>query len=197
LSLLKQTVKSLVQAMIIPATETAFEEVFTEYYKGMYSYACIMLKNEADAEEITQNIFVKLWEKRNVLEIEISLKAYLYRMVHNDCLNWLKHKAVVHAFQKEKVYSMKNKSDNTEDRMAVAQLNERLSQALRELPEQCRTIFQLSRFEDLKYREIAGHLGISEKTVENQMGKALKQLRMKLVDFLPLIITIIALIKKI
>jgi RNA polymerase sigma-70 factor (ECF subfamily) len=112
-------------------------------------------------------------------------------------LNWLKHKAVVHAFQKEKVYSMKNKSDNTEDRMAVAQLNERLSQALRELPEQCRTIFQLSRFEDLKYREIAGHLGISEKTVENQMGKALKQLRMKLVDFLPLIITIIALIKKI
>ena len=85
---------------------------------------------------------------------------------------------------------MKNESDNAEDKIASAQLNEQLSNALRELPEQCRTIFQLSRFEDLKYREIAVQLGISEKTVENQMGKALKLLRMKLVDFLPLIITI-------
>jgi RNA polymerase sigma-70 factor (ECF subfamily) len=182
--------------MTIPVSETAFEEVFMEHYKGMYSYACIMLKNEADAEEITQNIFIKLWEKRNALVIETSLKAYLYRMVHNDCLNWLKHRSVVHAFQKEKVYSMKNDNNNAGDKLAAAQLNEQLGIALRELPEQCRTIFQLSRFEDLKYREIAGQLGISEKTVENQMGKALKLLRMKLVDFLPLIIPMIALIKK-
>ena len=181
---------------MIIATETAFEEIFMSHYKGMYSYACIMLKNEAEAEEITQTIFEKLWEKKDALQIETSLKAYLYRMVHNDCLNWLKHSSVVHTFQKEKVYSMKYDSDNAEDKLAAGQLNERLGIALRELPEQCRTIFQLSRFEDLKYREIAGQLGISEKTVENQMGKALKLLRMKLVDFLPLIITMIALIKK-
>ena len=91
---------------------------------------------------------------------------------------------------------MKNESDNAEDKLAAEQLNDRLRNALRELPEQCRTIFQLSRFEDLKYREIAVQLGISEKTVENQMGKALKLLRMKLVDFLPFIISIITLIKK-
>jgi len=182
--------------MKIPATETAFEEVFIEHYKGLYSYACIMLKNEADAEEITQNVFVKFWEKRNALAIETSLKAYLYRMVHNDCLNRLKHLSVVRTVQNEKMYSMKNESDNAEDKLAAEQLNDRLRNALRELPEQCRTIFQLSRFEDLKYREIAVQLGISEKTVENQMGKALKLLRMKLVDFLPFIIAIIALIKK-
>ena len=182
--------------MTIPDTEAAFEEVFIEYYKGMYSYASIMLKNEAEAEEITQTVFVKLWEKRHSLVIESSLKSYLYRMVHNDCLNWLKRRSVVLSFQKEKIYSMKNERSNAEDKLASAQLNEQLSNALRELPQQCRTIFQLSRFEELKYREIAVQLGISEKTVENQMGKALKLLRMKLVDFLPLIIFLVALIKK-
>jgi len=91
---------------------------------------------------------------------------------------------------------MKNESDKAEEKIVSTQLNEQLSNALRELPEQCRTVFQLSRFEDLKYREIATQLGISEKTVENQMGKALRLLRMKLVDFLPLIITLTMLMKK-
>ena len=177
--------------MTIPATEAAFEEVFMEHYKGLYSYACIMLKNEADAEEITQNVFVKLWEKRSALVIETSLKAYLYRMVHNDCLNRLKHLSVVRTFQNEKMYSMKNESDNAEDKLAAEQLNDRLRNALRELPEQCRTIFQMSRFDELKYREIADKLGISVKTVENQMGKALRLLREKLVDFLILILLFI------
>src|SRR5215510_7300013 len=109
--------------MIVPAIETAFEELFMEHYKGMYSYAYVMLKNEADAEEITQAIFLKLWEKKNSLMIETSLKAYLYRMVHNDCLNWLKHLSVVRTFQKEKVYTMKKESDNAEDKLAAAELN--------------------------------------------------------------------------
>lgn len=180
----------------IPADEAAFKALFTEHYKGMYSYACIILKDEAEAEEIVQSVFVKLWEKQSSLQIETSLKAYLYRMVYNDCMNLIKHQAVVLKFQKEKMYAMKNERDNAEDKIAATQLNEKLSSALRELPEQCRTIFQLSRFEDLKYREIAVQLGISEKTVENQMGKALKLLRMKLVDFLPLIITLTTLMNK-
>jgi RNA polymerase sigma-70 factor (ECF subfamily) len=111
-------------------------------------------------------------------------------------MNYIKHQAVVLKFQKEKTYAMKNERDNADDKIVSAQLNEKLSNALRELPEQCRTIFQLSRFEDLKYREIAAQLNISEKTVENQMGKALKLLRMKLVDFLPLILALITLMNK-
>ena len=180
----------------IPGDEPAFKTLFTGHYKGMYSYACIILKDEAEAEEIVQNVFVRLWEKQNSIQIETSLKAYLYRMVYNDCMNHIKHRAVVLKFQKEKTYAMKNERDNSEDKIASTQLNEHLSNALRELPEQCRTIFQLSRFEDLKYREIAVQLGISEKTVENQMGKALKLLRMKLVDFLPFIIILTRLINK-
>jgi RNA polymerase sigma-70 factor (ECF subfamily) len=181
----------------IPGDEIAFKALFTEHYKGMYSYACIILKDETEAEEIVQNVFVRLWEKQSSIQIETSLKAYLYRMVYNDCMNQIKHKAVVLKFQKEKMYAMKNETDNADNKVASTQLNEQLSTALRELPEQCRTIFQLSRFEELKYREIAVQLGISEKTVENQMGKALKLLRMKLVDFLPLIIMLTLLMKKI
>src|SRR4051794_36467953 len=162
----------------------------------MYSYACTILKDEMEAEEIVQNVFVRLWEKQNSLRIETSLKAYLYRMIYNDCMNQIKHKAVVLKFQKEKMYVMKNERNNADDRISSTQLNEQLSNALLELPQQCRTVFQLSRFEELKYREIAVQLGISEKTVENQMGKALKLLRMKLVDFLPLIIILAETISK-
>ncbi|MEP7318960.1 MAG: RNA polymerase sigma-70 factor [Panacibacter sp.] len=181
----------------IPAEEPAFEKMFATHYKGMYCYACTILKDEINAEEITQNIFVKLWERRNHVIIQSTLQGYLYRMVHNDCMNLLKHEAVKAKFEKEKIYTMKNESDSANKKILSGQLEEKLSDALRELPEQCRTIFQLSRFEDLKYREIAEHLGIAEKTVENQMGKALKLLRIKLVDFLPLIIIITALMKKI
>ena len=180
----------------IPGEEAAFKALFTEHYKGMYSYACIILKDEVEAEEIIQNVFVRLWEKQTAIQIETSLKAYVYRMVYNDCMNHIKHKAVVIKFQKEKTYVMKNETGNAEEKIASTQLNEQLSNALRELPEQCRTVFQLSRFEDLKYREIAVQLGISEKTVENQMGKALKLLRTKLVDFLPLIVMLTEIIKK-
>lgn len=162
----------------------------------MYSYAFTILKNADNAEEITQSVFVKLWEKKDQLSIESSVKSYLYRMVHNDCMNLLKHEAVKKRFEKEKMYAMKNETDSAGKKIMSSQLEEKLTDALRELPEQCRTIFQLSRFEELKYREIAHQLGISEKTVENQMGKALKLLRIKLADFLPFIILMIALLKK-
>lgn len=185
-----------IKQITIPAEEHAFEQMFTTHYKGMYSYAYTILKDDINAEEITQNVFAKLWEKKSLVVIQSTLQGYLYRMVHNDCMNLLKHEAVKAKFEKEKTYTMKSESDNASKKILSGQLEERFTEALRELPEQCRTIFQLSRFEDLKYREIAQHLGIAEKTVENQMGKALKMLRIKLVDFLPFIIFITALIKK-
>lgn len=171
--------------------------MFTVHFKGMFSYACTILKDEINAEEVTQNVFVKLWEKKSQIIIKSTLQGYLYSMVHNDCMNLLKHNAVKAKFEKEKTYTMKNESDSANRKVLSRQLEQKLTEALRELPEQCRTIFQLSRFEDLKYREIADHLGIAEKTVENQMGKALKLLRIKLVDFLPLIIFMATLLKKI
>lgn len=169
--------------------------MYTAHFRGMYSYAYTFLKDEVHAEEIVQSVFLKIWEKKDGLQVQQSLKSYLYRMVHNDCMNLLQHESVKAKYIQEKRYTMKNENETTGKKMQAVELEEKFRIALRDLPEQCRTIFQLSRFEDMKYREIAHHLGIAEKTVENQMGKALKILRLRLADFLILVVVIVTLFK--
>ncbi|NEU10158.1 RNA polymerase sigma-70 factor [Flavihumibacter sp. R14] len=166
----------------------AFEELFKAHFKALHSYASVMLYQDSHAEEIVQSMFVRLWEKRALLDVQISIKAYLYKCVHNDCLNYLKHHKIKTKYQDHAALTMNDQIENTSDKLVLGELQDRLQAALNELPEQCRTIFQMSRFEELKYREIAEALGISIKTVENQMGKALRILRVKLVDFLPIIL---------
>jgi RNA polymerase sigma-70 factor (ECF subfamily) len=112
--------------------------------------------------------------------------------VHNESLNFLKHQKVKAGHQLHVAYSMKNKSEQAQPKMIRKELENKFREALNELPEQCRTVFQLSRFEEMKYKEIADKLDISVKTVENHMGKALKFLRTKLVDFLPLLLILLS-----
>ena len=173
--------------------EAAFEQVFKMHYKNLHAYACAMLKDEDEAEEVVQQVFFKLWERSHNLSFSGSVAAYLYRAVHNESLNWLKHQKIKAGHQLHIAYSMKNKSETIAGKMQQKELENKFRQALNELPEQCRTVFQLSRFEDMKYREIADKLEISVKTVENHMGKALKLLRTKLVEFLPLFILLLEL----
>lgn len=172
----------------IPTNEIAFEQLFTTHFKRLYAYALTIVKEEMTAEEMVQNVFFKIWEKKGRVDIQTSVLAYLYRSVYNESLNYLKHKKVKAAYQSHTVYQAKNQSDNASSKVQLSELQQRLDVALSELPEQCRTIFQMSRFEELKYQEIADRLGISIKTVENQMGKALKILRVKLADYLPLVL---------
>lgn len=161
-----------------------FEAAFKNHFKALHAYAITIIRDDAMAEEIVQNVFYKLWKNRETIEINQSLQAYLYRAVYNDSLNHLKHEKVKATYRSYAAYSMSH-SDNATDKTKMRELEQKLDEALKELPEQCRTIFQMSRFEELKYMQIADRLGISVKTVENQMGKALKLLRLKLVDFLP------------
>lgn len=167
--------------------EMVFEHLFKSHFKALHAYAFTILKEEMMAEEIVQNVFCRLWEKREQIEINQSAKAYLYRSVYNESLNYLKHQKVKVTYQK---HAARNEDMETHSaaKTEYKELQFHLANALNELPEQCRTIFQMSRFEELKYREIASELGLSVKTVENQMGKALKILRTKLVDFLPAIL---------
>ena len=162
----------------------AFEQVFKAHFKSLHGYALAILKDESTAEEVVQNIFFKLWDKAEALTITGPIAAYLYRAVHNESLNFLKHQKVKRSHQTHTLYHMRNETE-TSTKAGLKELEQQLHKAMNELPEQCRTIFQLSRFEELKYREIADQLEISVKTVENQMGKALRLLRVKLVDFLP------------
>lgn len=172
-------------------SEVAFERVFKQYFKSLQNYAFTMLKDVDLAEEMVQNVFLKIWDKRERLPADATVSSYLYKAVYHESLNWLRHEKVKMAHQNYTLYSMKNETENAAERIKIKQLEQHLQQALNELPQQCRTIFQMSRFEELRYREIATELGISIKTVENQMGKALRLLRLKLVDFLPLMISFI------
>jgi RNA polymerase sigma-70 factor (ECF subfamily) len=173
------------------AEEAGFEQVFKAHFKALHAYAAIMLRDEVAGEEVVQNMFLKLWVKRNEMQFDTSLKAYLYKWVHNLCLNHIKHEKVRSAHRDYVAYTSRVESGNPDENLVHSQLKEKLQEALNELPEGCRTIFQMSRFEELKYREIAEQLDVSIKTVENQMGKALKLLRLKLVDFLPLILILL------
>ncbi|MEP7258360.1 MAG: RNA polymerase sigma-70 factor [Flavitalea sp.] len=170
------------------APEAAFEEVFKTHFKRLYAYAFTIVKEEMTAEEIVQQVFFRIWEKKGQVDIKSSVTAYLYRSVYHESLNYLKHRKVKAAYQSHAVWQSKNQSGDASSKVQASELERKLNKALSELPEQCRTIFQLSRFEELKYQEIAAKLGLSIKTVENQMGKALKILRIKLADYLPLII---------
>ena len=169
-------------------SDLAFEQLFKAHFKALHAYANAMLQDEDASEEIVQNMFMRLWEKREVLSIQTSVKAYLYKSVHNDTLNLIKHNKVKLKYENHAAYVMKNESNKASDTFELRELEERLREAMNDLPQQCRTIFQMSRFEELKYKEIAEQLNLSVKTVENQMGKALKIMRLKLADFLPILI---------
>jgi RNA polymerase sigma-70 factor, ECF subfamily len=168
--------------------EAAFEQVFKKNYKSLHAYSFTMLKDEAAAEEMVQNVFYKLWERTENLSITGSIEAYLFKAVYNESLNYLKHLKVRSQHQLYVSHRMKGETESPAKKMQAKELEARLREAINDLPEQCRTIFHLSRFEELRYREIATQLNISVKTVENQMGKALRILRLKLVDYLVLIL---------
>lgn len=164
--------------------ERTFEKIFHEYYEKLCYYAYSFLKDMDEAEEMVQGIFHYYWEKRESLEITTSLKSYLYKMVYNRCLNVKKHEKVKAEYQNHKVVEFRQNPSYAYDMAEKQELEKQIDKAIATLPEQCRIIFKMSRFDELKYNEIATQLGISPKTVENQMGKALKILRQQLVDYL-------------
>jgi RNA polymerase sigma-70 factor (family 1) len=165
--------------------EKAFEQTFRKYYERLCHYACSLLKDEDESEEVVQTVFFTIWEKRADLEITLSLKSYLYRAVHNHCLNRFKHATVRDAHREYTEYFIAQSQDSVTEAIHASELEERIEEAISTLPQQCQKAFRMSRFEELKYQEIADHLGISVKTVENQIGKALKILRIQLAAYLP------------
>ena len=160
----------------------AFEFVFNLYYNIMVLYAARFMDTREEAEEIVQDVFVKFWEKCESLSPDSSIKSYLYRSVHNSCLNAIKHEKVKDVYKQHVAQFLESSYQDTIEINDPDTLRSRIHQEIDNLPPRCSEIFKLSRFEGLKYQEIADHLKISVKTVEVQMGKALKTLREKLID---------------
>ena len=169
--------------------KAAFERFFKTYYQSLLRYAYVLLRDEVMAEEMVQQVFCKLWEKREKLGIHTSGKAFLYKSVYNECLNYLKHEKHKRAYEQ---YSLAvNEDEKISDPAVLSELQTRLHKAISGLPEQCRNVFYLNRIEELKYREVAEELGLSVKTLEAQVSKALKILRKKLADYLPVLLSLL------
>lgn len=162
----------------------AFEQMFKANYEGLCRYAFSFVNDRDEAEDIVQNMFVNIWEKREEYTIESNVTGYLFRMVRNACLNVIKHKKVVEKHAGSSLHSEASHSESAAELAAANELDGMIQRAIQSLPEQCRLVFELSRFENLKYAEIAARLEISEKTVENQIGKALRVMREQLKDYL-------------
>lgn len=173
----------------IPFDEKAFEVLFKNYYVKLVFFANKFLNDQQSSEEVVSETFTCLWEERTKVHISRSVSAYLYRSVQNRCLNYLKHKKI----ESEYVNYLARHNMLTEipalnrNPCQEKEIEQQLKKAIEELPEKCRAVFKLSRFENLKNREIAETLQISEKTVERHMTIALERLRQCIRHFLILL----------
>ena len=162
----------------------AFDAAFRAHYARLVAAAESVVRSRAVAEELAQDVMLALWMKRETLVVEDSLLAYLYRATRNRALNHVRHERV-HQRAAPLVADAPSVSPTGPSALADAEIATAVSAALEHLPDRCREVFELSRVQYLTYAEIAASLGISIKTVEAQMGKALRILREQLADWLP------------
>ncbi len=149
--------------------------------------------NDIDlAKEIVHEAFLKLWEKRNELDTSKSIKSYLYTTVYNRSLNYIRDNKKFDKTEGKTELLERAESWDSSNQMIADEIQLKITQTLDELPEKCRQIFVMSRYEELKYREIAEKLSISVKTVETQMSKALKALRKNLAEYMTVLLWIIS-----
>jgi RNA polymerase sigma-70 factor (family 1) len=159
-----------------------FETLFRSSYASLVKYAGTLIKDRDTAEEIVQDLFFRIWQEREKLKIESSLNGYLFRAVHNRCLHHIEHMKVVERHAAEMANSPEQYTENPADVLHYKELQARIAGILERLPERCGKIFCMNRFEGLKYSEIAEKLSVSVKTVEANIGKALKEFRKALAE---------------
>lgn len=159
-----------------------FEKLFRSSYVSLVRYAKTLVRDHDTAEEIVQDLFFRLWQNRDKMKIESSLKGYLFRSVHNRALHRIEHQKVVDRHAGEMVAAASLSSEPVTETIYYNELQARVAGVLERLPERCRLIFRMSRFEGMKYNEIADKLAVSLKTVEADMGRALKEFRKALAE---------------
>ncbi|MCK5135452.1 MAG: RNA polymerase sigma-70 factor [Bacteroidales bacterium] len=176
----------------------AFEVVFKRYYHSLHAYALSFVRNEDVAEDIVQDVYTNLWERRSEIEMLDFVNIYLFRSVRNKSLNYIEHQKV-----KEKHIRHTSKNQYSEDMYFLHslggesgtifnnELSGKIEMTINALPEKCREVFKLSRAEGLKNREIAEKRNISIKAVEKHISVALTKLRIALKEYLPVLIFLI------
>lgn len=166
----------------------SFEEMFRREFKNLVVFSLKYVKDMETARGIVQDCFIYIWERRENMDEKKNLKSYITTMVYNRSLNYLRDNKKFDRNILEFEGLMDEKLEMADSRIMTKELKSEIHRAISSLPEKCREVFLLSRQENMKYQQIADHLGISVKTVENQMGKALKILRERLGPYLPFLL---------
>ena len=177
---LKNNEKHSIQSL----DKAAFELLFRSHFSGLCFFAHKYVKDFDAAKEIVQDAFLNLWEKRDTIDMSRPVKSYLSMSIHNKCTNYLRdnRKFDQNILQIENLTEVAEYDDA--DTLVEVELKNRIDTALKELPEKCRQVFVMNRYEDLKYQQIADKLQISVKTVETQMSKALQHMRIRLAEYI-------------
>ncbi len=170
--------------------EQTFELIFRKYYVRLCGFANKFIGDTAESEEIVQEAFLKIWEKRDRINLDGDMRPYLFKSVQNLCYNFVEHQKVADKYYQviEEAYKNQKGDYHSFESVIYSELQDKVEETIGSLPQKCREIFRLSRKDGLKYNEIAEKLQISVKTVEAQMSRALATLRKELSDYLVLVI---------
>jgi RNA polymerase sigma-70 factor (family 1) len=164
----------------------ALEQLFRKYYKPLVRFAKEIVKSKDQAEDMVQEVFVKIWDRRQSIHINSQVKSYLYVAVKNHCFNQLKLNERKQWLEDGMEDDIRIATTEAHNKLDTIQLEQQIQSAIAALPPKCGLIFKMSRFEEKTYKEIAEALELSVKTVENQMGKALTLMRASLSHYLTL-----------
>lgn len=171
---------------------TFFEEMFHIYYKPLYAYAYRYVNDKQAAEDIVQDVFLALWIKKNEVNFDEPIKSYLYKATYNKAINYLTSVAVqrVDKGTIDGLLNMEILSCNQYDTLLLKEITHEINVVVETLPPQCKKVFRLSRGANMKNKEIASLLGISEKAVEKHITKALTEIRNYLIrmDLMPVLL---------
>lgn len=179
--------------------QQSFANIYSLYFPKLVRFSREYVVSSEDAENIVQDLFVYLWEHREVVGSLSNLNAYLFALVKNRCIDFYRHKVVVDSKQEsldallERELKLKREALEyfDENMFAANEIETLLDNAIGHLPEKCRQVFILSRMEGLKHEEIATQLNISVNTVQNHIVTAIRKLKVELKDYLPLFFFII------
>ena len=160
-----------------------FDKLFREFYTPLCRFSLTIVPYDSLAEEAVQNVFVHLWEKRNTIEITNNVKGFLYQSVYHESIRLRKRRLKLKEYQLEYINQLLPTFDDL-DNSERKQLKQAINRAIASLPEKCRDIFIMRRQEGLTNKEIAEYLGVSVKTVENQITIAIKKLRKELSPYI-------------
>jgi RNA polymerase sigma-70 factor (ECF subfamily) len=178
----------LLTSGLVRRDKVVFDYIFNYYYSSLCAFSMQYLNDRNAVEDLVQDFFVSLWTEAPNHQIHSSLKSYLFSSIKNRCLDYQKHIRVVQRYKSFMLFSTGDSDNSTDNFLAESELRHAMENSFEKIPARCREIFEMSRVKGFTNNEIAAHLGLSKRTVELQISNAIRILRKELVEYLPLFI---------